>query len=282
MNCFRPQWLHSEQTFVPCGTCNFCLQARRMDWAFRLQIEKKNSISSHFITLTYADEYLPINTALNKATLDKTDLQKFIKRLRKANEKYRAKNARRIRYYAVGEYGTETERPHYHIILFNAQRKTIERLENTWKIGQIHKGRVTPASIGYVAGYTINRFETYGKLAKPFAVMSRGGRYGKGIGFDYVNANKNYHKTAEQSEHKWYIVDDGIKRRLPRYFANKIFNGFDKEYHKNELEPILYQEKQSELERLKKFHDDPQSYYEQCRTYKHELIFKNSKKQHTL
>jgi len=245
-----------------------------MDWSFRLQREQKSSTSSNFITLTYADEYIPINPAVNRPTLDKSDLQKFFKRLRKINERYRAKKAKRIRYYAIGEYGTETQRPHYHVILFNAQRKTLERLDRTWPIGQIHKGRVTPASIGYVAGYTINRFNTYGKLAKPFATMSRR----PGIGHDYLKHNALYHAGGEPADHKWYIVDDGVRRRLPRYYADKLFSGSDKRYHKDELAPLLFDRKEAELARLKSYSNDPLNYYEQCRTYKHELIYTLNKK----
>lgn len=275
MDCFSPVWLHSEQMFVPCGRCNFCLQSRRLDWAFRIQREQKNSISSNFITLTYADEYIPIEPGTGTPQLDKSDLQKFFKRLRKINEKYSRKAAHRIRYYAVGEYGSETKRPHYHIILFNAQRKTIERLDSAWKIGNIHKGRCTPSSIGYVAGYTINDFDINGTIQKPFSVMSRR----PGIGANYISANGHYHRGYdEQGKQKFYIVDNGTKRRLPRYYKDRIFTREEKEAYNTDLEVTRNIEREAEYARLAKYNSDPYNYYQMCRTYSHDLIAKMSKK----
>jgi len=56
-------------------------------------------------------------------TLKKTDIQKFFKRLRKCH----GKKHKSIKYYAVGEYGGQTLRPHYHIVIFNADINYFER-----------------------------------------------------------------------------------------------------------------------------------------------------------
>ena len=59
-----------------------------------------------FLTLTYDDDHLPPN-----GSLVKSDLQKFFKRLRKNSGK-------KMAYFACGEYGEQTARCHYHVILF--------------------------------------------------------------------------------------------------------------------------------------------------------------------
>lgn len=60
---------------------------------------------SCFLTCTYDEEHLP-------SELDKTHVPKLIRAIRK---KY---PHRTIRYYACGEYGENTLRPHYHVLLF--------------------------------------------------------------------------------------------------------------------------------------------------------------------
>ena len=96
----------------PCGKCPPCLRRRVSGWSFRLVKQGEQACSALFVTLTYDDEKVP-KTASGLMTLQKSDLQKFFKRLRK-------KTHEKISYYAVGEYGDKTQRPHYHIILFNA------------------------------------------------------------------------------------------------------------------------------------------------------------------
>lgn len=92
---------------VPCGQCIGCRLERSRQWAMRCVHEAQMYQNNCFITLTYNAENLPKN-----GSLDKTVLQKFMKRLRK-------EHGEGIRFYACGEYGDQNARPHYHICLFN-------------------------------------------------------------------------------------------------------------------------------------------------------------------
>jgi len=80
----------------------------------------------------------------------------------------------KIRYYLAGEYGDQTRRPHYHLILFNfplcdwgGTRHDIrgrsgcceacDLIRAVWGKGLIELGDVTPESAQYTAGYTIKK-----------------------------------------------------------------------------------------------------------------------------
>ena len=102
---------------VPCGKCYNCKSRRASTWSTRLLQESKRSTTAHFITLTYDTKYVPI-TEKGFMSLDKKHLQQFFKRLRQ----WHGKNHIGIRYYAVGEYGGKTYRPHYHIIIYNRSK----------------------------------------------------------------------------------------------------------------------------------------------------------------
>lgn len=105
---------------VGCGQCRGCMIKKSKEWANRMMLELPYSSSAYFLTLTYDDNHLPVNSMLDRetgelhdvATLDKEELQRFFKRLSK-------KFGEGIRYYAVGEYGSKTMRPHYHAIIWN-------------------------------------------------------------------------------------------------------------------------------------------------------------------
>lgn len=127
---------------VPCGKCEQCTKRRISGWSFRLMQEDKISSSSYFITLTYDTAKVPI-TKNGYMGLSKRDVQLFFKRLRKVN-------SGKLKYYLAGEYGGKTARPHYHIILFNCDVKTIQ---DSWDLGSIHYGEVTAASVGYTCKY---------------------------------------------------------------------------------------------------------------------------------
>lgn len=194
---------------VPCGKCVACLINKRTDWTFRLQEEHRVSKSSHFVTLTYDQKHLRTDGSLNKR-----DLQLYLKRLRKKDE------SARIRYYAVGEYGSNTGRPHYHILLFNSVE---EHIRTSWTdskgsaIGIVHVGKVTPASIAYCSKYIIQKDSYPQGVEKPFATMSRA----YGIGGHYLSdAMVEWHRADDRN----YVVRPGnLKNRLPRFYREKIW-----------------------------------------------------------
>ena len=245
----NPKNKASKRLTVPCGKCGNCRRARRNQWAFRLQQELKDSENAYFITLTYSDEELPeyidYDTGEIKSNLVKEDLQKFIKRLRE--KQYRQTKERKFRYYAVGEYGTETDRAHYHLIGFNINRSILNRLDNIWGHGHVHVGTVTEGSILYVAKYHVNRdmdADENGRQ-KEFATMSKR----PAIGHGYITRNQNWHKDNMNS----YIIQNGYKKAMPRYYKDKIFQELDKETINNKIEKQmeeLYEQQEVEAKRV--------------------------------
>ena len=138
---------------VPCGKCHECLANRRNSWAFRLYHQNRCANTSAFITLTYETEPKSFN---GHGTLDKTHLQKFIKRLRKANLRH---SSAKIKYYAVGEYGSQFKRPHYHLIIFNVHESiiynSIKMSKDIWQYGIVDIAAFNMATVNYVVGYVM-------------------------------------------------------------------------------------------------------------------------------
>lgn len=210
MECLRPKYLSKQDIMVPCGACAFCSSTRRSDWATRLFYEAKKHYGSKFITLTYANPHLTWDKS--QPQLVKEDLQKWFKKVRKAGLK--------IRYYAVGEYGAKTYRPHYHVILFGDVPEQIIR--KTWDKGQVHIGTVTTQSIMYCLGYIVNGkgWQMRHQRVAPFCTMSRR----PGLGANYITPQMiAWHRSGRKN----YVVLDGRKRHLPRYYKGKIFSKID-------------------------------------------------------
>jgi len=130
---------------VPCGVCPDCRARRASAWSFRLMQEDKTATSSTFLTITYDTRHVHF-TKSGFMDLNKKDLQNFFKRLRY----YHGEQGNKIKYYAVGEYGGRTKRPHYHAIIFNGN---VELMQNAWPFGQLHYGDVSGASVGYTLKY---------------------------------------------------------------------------------------------------------------------------------
>lgn len=105
---------------IRCGHCLGCRIDKSREWANRCIMELQDHKDAYFLTLTYDEEHVPLTSFKDPETgvdhptktLVKKDLQGFIKRLRKRVE------PDRIRYFACGEYGSKTQRPHYHAIVF--------------------------------------------------------------------------------------------------------------------------------------------------------------------
>lgn len=124
---------------IPCGKCLGCRLDYARRWADRLILELDHTGKGIFLTLTYNDEHVPrvyvreeeIDIMCGQ-TLDVRDVQLFMKRLRK---KF---SDREIRFYLVGEYGSTTDRPHYHAIIFGL---CLEDFFDCIKIGQNELGQ---------------------------------------------------------------------------------------------------------------------------------------------
>jgi hypothetical protein len=195
---------------VPCGQCAFCGATKRSDWALRLHYEGRKHEVKKFLTLTYADAHLVWKSGVSQ--LSKRDVQLWCKRVRKAGYKFR--------YYIVGEYGSKTFRPHYHILFFGSVPDEVIR--SSWPLGHVHIGKVTEASVMYCLGYIINGkgWKMRTRRVAPFSLMSRK----PGLGANYLTpAMIAWHK----SDRKNYAVLDGKRRHLPRYYKTKIFSKID-------------------------------------------------------
>lgn len=157
-------------TAIPCGKCVGCRVDKANDWATRASIEATQYKKNCFLTLTYDNEHLP-----EGGKLQKEDLQKFWKRLRKHIQ------PERIRYICCGEYGLRTKRPHYHAIIFNFypedaktwgknhekdDLKTSKTIENLWGKGFVVVAPANYETAAYVARYCVKK--AYGKkLSEP-------------------------------------------------------------------------------------------------------------------
>ena len=218
-----------DRITVPCGKCANCLSNQRSDWTFRLNQELKNSSSAYFVTLTYSEENVPYIG--ETSTLRKKDLQDFIKRLRRyhdmevekyqklVNASYIELNPPQIRYYAIGEYGPETLRPHYHGLFFNVSPEVIQHIEKIWKLGFIKVGDVNTASIHYCTKYVINRKTECPGVEEQFSIMSRR----PGIGYSYINNKSLRYHRQEQGQKFEVTTEDGRIQRMPRYYKQFIF-----------------------------------------------------------
>lgn len=211
---------------VPCGSCIGCKVDRARAWSIRIGHEASGWDRNAFVTLDYAPEHL------HSWSLQYRDFQLFMKRLRKVSPAP-------VRFFVAGEYGELYRRPHWHAILFNWWPTDAQELrngtfrstmaENVWKAGQVVIGRVTPASAGYVAGYTYQKRygkeaeEHYEDLVNPltgevssrrreFVAMSR--RPGIGAGW--------YEKYWSDLFPNDIAVQDGREYKVPRYYWNRF------------------------------------------------------------
>lgn len=210
MECQTPRYLSKQDMVVPCGNCVFCTATKRSDWALRLHYEARLHDVKKFVTLTYADAHLVFKNGISQ--LHKRHLQLWFKRVRRAGFK--------LRYYGVGEYGSKTFRPHYHVILFGDVPDDVIRQH--WPWGHVHIGQVTDASIMYTLGYIVNGkgWQMRTRRERPFAVMSRR----PGIGANYLSAAMiEWHKSGRKN----YSMIYNEKRHLPRYYKVKIFSKVD-------------------------------------------------------
>lgn len=211
---------------IPCGKCIGCRLDKSRDWATRCMLEA-SECESYFVTLTFDDAHIPKDGSIRKE-----HLQKFMKDLR--NHFKRKYNDDGIRFYGVGEYGSESGRCHYHVCLFNIHLRdlnfykitrdydtlyTSEELFNIWKNGFVVVGDLTWQSAAYVSRYCTKKIygdkatEHYEGREPEFSLCSRR----PGIGGKYY---ADYNSIIYRDDSIICPKKDGSVLRLkpPKYF----------------------------------------------------------------
>jgi len=222
----NPKKGYGDTSFkVPGGQCMACRIRLSRDWAVRAMHETEKFNHNIFATITYSDENLP-----HGYTLHRDDIKKFHKRLRKSRP------AMRMLY--CGEYGDETDRPHYHGLYFNLKfddqehmatkdGKNVYRsqtLDDIWGLGHInYYDEITPQSAQYVAGYTKKKTGKLEQEAYQWIDPETGQIFDRtpefkgqsnrpGIGYDWIT------KWLFDVYEKDQIIHDGKPMTPPRYY----------------------------------------------------------------
>lgn len=206
-----------------CGQCMPCRLNRRRIWTGRLLLEATQHLHKTWCTLTYNDENLPKN-----GSLEPKDYQLFLKRLRKAL------SPKKIRYYIVGEYGDQTERPHYHAAIFGTDNYDVIR--ESWKMGNVHFGEINPMTMSYNASHITKGLHN---PKNPVVAAKLNGRYPEfqrmslrpGIGYEAAKILGDYFTTEQGSKYLAENADVGRTVRIGglKYPIGKYLTGVARE-----------------------------------------------------
>lgn len=239
---------------VPCGKCTGCRLAYARRWSVRSYHEAwQHDMMRNcaFLTLTFNDDMLYKRD--NPKSLDKKAFSSWIKRLRTAI--YREYGITGVRFFACGEYGGKTYRPHYHVLIygFNFPDKIEINYKNTphidhklyprvFKDGRIVKNYISPflkkvwspagsdSSFGF---HTISDVNLYSSCYTARYMLKKCSKdesklLGReqeftltsrmpGIGYDYFV--KNYKNIIDLG----YIdLGHGFKSDIPRYYLDVL------------------------------------------------------------
>lgn len=178
--------MDNNQVALECGKCINCLMRKRKDMSVRLAHEASMHDVACFLTLTYDDDHVPTTCrrplkdteklfdrglgTLPEFTLLPRDVQLFMKRLR-SHLKYH-EGIDGLRFFAVGEYGGRTHRPHYHILIFGWKPKDLvwfkrhrgndvflsKTVSDKWRYGYISVSEVSPYVAKYAARYVTKKY----------------------------------------------------------------------------------------------------------------------------
>lgn len=137
-------------------------------------LESRSHAAATFVTLTYRDEELNAAPGVEwngqaplVPSLVPSDLQKWLKRFRK---KLADHDLGPVRFFAVGEYGSEKGRPHFHLALFGypscvngETQKRLQRccgpcqiVKETWRLGSVQLNKLNRELAQYLCKYIVD------------------------------------------------------------------------------------------------------------------------------
>ena len=207
-----------DNSYIPvsCGHCLPCRMKRAIDWRVRIAMERytQRNFGSAFATLTYSDTYLP-----DDYSVCISELQKCIKRIRYYAHKRDNYISPNFKYFGVSEYGDESGRPHYHLIVTGINPNTLGSiLRESWKNGFVQSGVLSPYRIQYVVDYVTiydptpevkDSYRLEG-LEPPQDIFSNG------IGADYM------WKYRDEAIERGYYLFANKKWIPPAYWRDKL------------------------------------------------------------
>lgn len=233
---------------VPCNKCFICKDKLSQMWQFRGIAETNSSKSrAYFITLTYNNTYLPFYGVSPVA------IQLFMKRLRNNLDKKGITHG--LKYFACGEYGCNTQRPHYHLILwhfpeqsFKTLSEILEFIVHSWsvynfetqehtQIGYCYVKPCDTGSLRYVMKYT-RKIGTPPKGKNPFFTCCS-----KHIGIQWFFDNYDYlkkHPALLSLSIRDNIKNDVFTSPLPTYYKQKLMPDFCKIFPKEIISAFDY------------------------------------------
>lgn len=218
---------------LPCGKCLECCRQKADEWSVRCDLESRAWKFNYFVTLTYNDKNCPWSYwteygeneddesyRCSRRTLKKSDLQSFMKHLRTIMK--REYDEDNIRFFACGEYGSNTHRPHYHLILFNCNLRDLKLfkqsktghsmyrstiLERAWNKGYVTVQPYSKECARYVAQYTVKKLSKTQSVLEhcepEFINMSRR----QGIGVPWFLNNFETYITPNFDGSNYHFVD---------------------------------------------------------------------------
>jgi len=141
----------------PCGQCLPCRINRSRIWAGRLMMEASYyDWEASFLTLTYDNGTVPLYG------LVPNDLTLWLKRFRKRVD-------RKLTFYAVGEYGRRTMRPHFHVGIFGIRLPVgLHSRSFGWDRGNVYISEFDSARARYCTKHLV-------KVNRHFRALERQG-----------------------------------------------------------------------------------------------------------
>lgn len=225
----------SKYLRLPCGNCLGCRASKAKSWALRCTLELQQHDHAVFTTLTYRDETLP-------PTLEPRRLQLWLKRLRKEMGP-----ARPIRFFASGEYGEQTERPHYHGIIYGLKPQDANVIEDTWGAGGCRTYKVTPAAISYTAGYSAKKIGYARRASEERVDLDTGEVYQWQPPFIRMSRRPGLGGHAREWRNSWrlYAIHNGYRMPVPRF----LHESWKATATEEEIEDLITEKSQLALRR---------------------------------
>lgn len=281
MSCLFPLKMHRDSSgnvcsskyshtefYVPCGQCGECRLSRARMWATRCVHEASQWKQNCFITLTY-------KTPPSGNTLDPQDTKAFIRRLQ-----YKLDTP--FKYFLVGEYGDNFDRPHYHALIFgydfglnrhrlsqaatnpftNDKNKSTTdltvlhdtnalncpELTDIWGLGYTSVGELTFDSAAYCAQYAMK------KVNGPKAKAHYQGRHPEFMRTSQNAIGKQYAlQFANEIIQHNSVLSNGVSQPIPNYYL--------RQYEKNNYNLTELKQQREEFSQT---HSIEKSYIRAC------------------